>query len=149
MVGELAPPYASAGTLSGSSWTVELKGSTSEQIKDNFRYTSAARNTVAPEFATSTPLSLVRSEDGATAVRIAQARDDQMVHHYRVDITTRRPVSRSWRRRCCRTSTSCRGPNSRDIPVPDAAAGTKYEAKVVAVDAYGNASPEVTARFTR
>ncbi|MDP8017698.1 metallophosphoesterase [Prescottella equi] len=143
------PPYASAGTLSGSSWTVELKGSTSEQIKDNFRYTSAARNTVAPEFATSTPLSLVKSADGATAVRIAQARDDQMVHHYRVDITDTTTGVKVVASKVLSDFYFMPRPNSLDIPVPDAAAGTTYEAKVVAVDAYGNASPEVTATFTR
>ncbi|WP_405695008.1 hypothetical protein [Streptomyces sp. NBC_01185] len=42
------PPYASAGTLSGPTWTVQLKGSTNQEIKNNFRYTGAARNTVHP-----------------------------------------------------------------------------------------------------
>lgn len=66
---------------------------------------------------------MVAAPDGATSVRIEQARDDEFVYHYRVDVM--------------------------DIPVPDAVAGNTYEAKVVAVDSYGNASPEVTLTFTR
>ncbi|RDI30222.1 hypothetical protein DEU38_10627 [Rhodococcus sp. AG1013] len=143
------PPYASAGTLSGPGWTVELKGSTGRQIKDNFRYTSAARNTVAPEFATATPLSAVTAPDGAAALRIEQARDDQMVHHYRVDITDTTTGTKVVSSKVLSDFYFMPRPNVLDIPVPDAVAGNTYEAKVVAVDAYGNASPEATLTFTR
>ncbi|QBJ98757.1 phosphoesterase [Rhodococcus sp. ABRD24] len=143
------PPYSSAGTLSGSSWKVELKGSTSQQIKDNFRYAAAARNTVPPEFTSTTPLSMVTGADGATSVRIAQARDDQMVHHYRVDITNTTTGAKVVSSKVLSDFYFMPRPNSLDIPVPDAVVGNAYEAKVVAVDAYGNASPETALTFTR
>lgn len=143
------PPYASAGTLSGPSWTVELKGSTNQQVKDNFRYTSAARNAVAPEFVSPTPLSVVAGPDGATSVRIAQARDDQMVYHYRVEITDKSTGTNVVSSKVLSDFSFMPRPNFLDIPVPGVVAGTAYEAKVVAVDAYGNASPEATLTFTR
>ncbi|MGW2847474.1 chitobiase/beta-hexosaminidase C-terminal domain-containing protein [Streptomyces sp. NPDC001274] len=141
------PPYASAGTLAGSTWTVRLKGSTNKEIKENFRYTDTTRNTVAPAFTTSRPLSRVDGAQGGTALRIAQARDDQMVHHYTVDITdasTGAPVVSS---KVLSDYTFVPRPNTLDIPVPGAVPGGRYVARVVAVDAYGNASPAASLTF--
>ncbi|MFF8696580.1 chitobiase/beta-hexosaminidase C-terminal domain-containing protein [Streptomyces sp. NPDC015144] len=141
------PPYASAGTLAGSTWTVRLKGSTNKEIKENFRYTDTTRNTVAPAFTTSRPLSRVDGAKGGTALRIAQARDDQMVHHYTVDITdasTGAPVVSS---KVLSDYTFMPRPNTLDIPVPGAVPGGRYVARVVAVDAYGNASPAASLTF--
>jgi len=143
------PPYSSAGTLSGSGWTVELDGSTNQQIKDNFRYTSGARNTHAPEFTSSTPLSVTTGENGATALRIAQAKDDQMVHHYAVEVTDTATGAKVVSSKVLSDFYFMPRPNSLDIPIPDAAAGTAYEARVEAVDAYGNRSPVTTLAFTR
>ncbi|MGW6771137.1 hypothetical protein ACWGBX_12045 [Streptomyces sp. NPDC055037] len=42
------PPYASSGTLSGPARTLRLKGRTSQEIKDNFRCTAAARKQDRP-----------------------------------------------------------------------------------------------------
>ncbi|MFE6668247.1 chitobiase/beta-hexosaminidase C-terminal domain-containing protein [Streptomyces sp. NPDC057697] len=143
------PPYASAGTLAGSTWTVRLKGSTSRRIKENFRYTDTARNTVAPRFTTRKPLSRVRDAEGGTALRIAQAEDDQMVHHYDVAITdaaTGAPVVSS---RVLSDFTFVPRPNVLDIPVPGAVRGGRYVARVVAVDAYGNASPAASLTFRK
>ncbi|MEU0833621.1 chitobiase/beta-hexosaminidase C-terminal domain-containing protein [Streptomyces sp. NPDC005969] len=143
------PPYASAGTLSGPGWTVRLKGSTNQQIKDNFRYTAAERNKVAPRFTTGEPLTAVRAPEGATAVRIAQAQDDQMVHHYDVDITDTTTGAKAVSSKVLSDFFIMPRPNTLDIPVPGAVAGHTYEARVVAVDAYGNASPATTLTFTR
>ena len=143
------PPYSSAGTLSGSGWTVELDGSTNQQIKDNFRYSSGARNTHAPEFTSSTPLSVTTGENGATALRIAQAKDDQMVHHYAVEVTDTATGAKVVSSKVLSDFYFMPRPNSLDIPIPDAAAGTAYEARVEAVDAYGNRSPVTTLAFTR
>ena len=144
------PPYASAGTLSGATWTVRLKGSTDQEIKDNFRYTEAGRNTVAPRFTSRTPLTVVPgATEGSTALRIAQAEDDQMVHHYDVAVTdaaTGAPVVSS---KVLADYTFMPRPNTLDIPVPDAAPVGRYAARVVAVDAYGNASPAVTLAFDK
>ncbi|CAM3127538.1 metallophosphoesterase [Prescottella defluvii] len=143
------PSYSSAGTLSGAGWTVELKGSTSREIKDNFRYTSAARNTVAPEFGTAAPLSVITGADGATAVRIEQARDDQMVHHYRVDVTDTTAGTKVVSSKVLSRFDVVPRPNALDIPVPDAVVGNEFQAEVVAVDAYGNASAPVKLTFIR
>lgn len=143
------PPYFSAGTLSGKTWTVELEGSTNQEVKDNFRYTPDARNVVAPEFTTETPLTIVDAPDGGTAVRIAQARDDQMVHHYRVDVTDTASGAKAVSSKVLSDFYFMPRPNSLDIPVPDAVAGSTYEVKVVAVDSYGNESAEASLTFTR
>lgn len=142
------PPYASAGTLSGTGWTVRLKGSTNQEIKDNFRYTAAARNTVAPRFTAREPLTPVRGGDGATSLRIAQAVDDQMVHHYEVDITDTTTGAKAVSSKVLSDFTFVPRPNSLDIPVKDAVAGHRYQARVVAVDAYGNASRATSLAFT-
>lgn len=142
------PPYASAGTLSGPGWTVRLKGSTNQEIKGNFRYTAAARNTVAPRFTAHEPLTPVRAADGATSLRIAQAVDDQMVHHYEVDITDTTTGAKAVSSKVLSDFTFVPRPNSLDIPVKDAVAGHRYQARVVAVDAYGNASRATSLAFT-
>ena len=122
---------------------------TNQQIKDNFRYTSGARNTHAPEFTSSTPLSVTTGENGATALRIAQAKDDQMVHHYAVEVTDTATGAKVVSSKVLSDFYFMPRPNSLDIPIPDAAAGTAYEARVEAVDAYGNRSPVTTLAFTR
>lgn len=142
------PPYASAGTLSGPGWTVRLKGSTNQQIKDNFRYTDARRNTVAPRFTSRKPLTPVRGAAGATALRIAQAADDQMVHHYEVDITDTTTGTKAVSSKVLSDFYFMPRPNSLDIPVTGAVAGHRYRAEVVAVDAYGNASRTASLAFT-
>lgn len=142
------PPYASAGTLSGPGWTVRLKGSTNQEIKDNFRYTAAARNTVAPRFTTPESLTPVRGADGTTSLRIAQALDDQMVHHYEVDITDTTTGAKAVSSKVLSDFTFVPRPNTLDIPVKDAVAGHRYQARVVAVDAYGNASRAASLAFT-
>ncbi|GHA39717.1 hypothetical protein GCM10010329_73670 [Streptomyces spiroverticillatus] len=141
------PPYASAGTLSGKSWTLRLKGRTAQEIKDNFTYTAANRNKVAPVFTGRHPLSAVRDAKGATALRIAQARDDQMVHHYRVDVTDEATGTKAVSAKVLAEYYYAPLPNALDIPLPKAAWGTRYTAKVVAVDAYGNASREISLKF--
>ncbi|MFJ4879087.1 metallophosphoesterase [Streptomyces sp. NPDC088745] len=143
------PPYASAGTLSGRSWTVRLKGRTAQQIKDNFTYTAAHRNTTAPVFTGRRPLSAVRDAKGGTALRIAQARDDQMVHHYRVDVTDETTGAKALSSKVLAEYYYAPLPNSLDVPLPAAAPGTRYAARVTAVDAYGNASAEVSLKFRR
>ncbi|MFD9422375.1 MULTISPECIES: chitobiase/beta-hexosaminidase C-terminal domain-containing protein [unclassified Streptomyces] len=143
------PPYASAGTLSGDTWTVRLKGSTSQEIKRNFRYTAAERNTVAPKFTTRKPLKEVRDAKGGTALRIAQAKDDQMVHHYNVDITDASTGASVVSSKVLSDFYFTPRPNTLDIPVPGAVKGNRYVARVVAVDAYGNASPAASLTFRK
>ncbi|MFI6652672.1 chitobiase/beta-hexosaminidase C-terminal domain-containing protein [Streptomyces sp. NPDC050529] len=141
------PPYASAGTLSGAGWTVRLKGSTNQQIKDNFRYTAAQRNTVAPTFTAREPLKAVTATGGGTALRVAQAADDQMVHHYRVDVTDTTTGAKAVSSKVLSDYYFLPRPNVLDIPVTGAVAGHRYRAEVVAVDAYGNASRTASLAF--
>ncbi|WP_326735915.1 chitobiase/beta-hexosaminidase C-terminal domain-containing protein [Streptomyces sp. NBC_01022] len=141
------PPYASAGTLSGAGWTVRLKGSTNQQIKDNFRYTAAQRNTVAPTFTAREPLKAVTATTGGKALRVAQATDDQMVHHYRVDITDTTTGAKAVSSKVLSDYYFLPRPNVLDIPVTGAVAGHRYRAEVVAVDAYGNASRTASLAF--
>ncbi|MFJ4852496.1 chitobiase/beta-hexosaminidase C-terminal domain-containing protein [Streptomyces sp. NPDC088730] len=141
------PPYASAGTLSGPGWTVRLKGRTNQQIKDNFRYTSDRRNTVAPQFTARKPLTAVRAAGGGTALRVAQAKDDQMVHHYTVDITDTTTGAKAVSSKVLSDFYFMPRPNALDIPVTGAVAGHRYRAEVVAVDAYGNASRPASLAF--
>ncbi|MGW7413766.1 metallophosphoesterase [Streptomyces sp. NPDC054863] len=143
------PPYASAGTLSGRTWTVRLKGRTPQEIKDGFTYTSAHRNKVAPVFTGRRPLSAVRDAKGNAVLRVTQAHDDQMVHHYRVEVTDRATGAKAVSSKVHAEYYYAPRPNALDIPVPAAPAGTSYLAKVVAVDAYGNASKEVSLKFRR
>ncbi|MEU5685812.1 metallophosphoesterase [Streptomyces venezuelae] len=138
------PPYASAGTLSGPTWTVRLKGDSPQQIKDGFTYTDARRNKTAPEFTDRHPLALV---DGGRALRVRQARDDQMVHHYRVDVENTATGTKLLSSKVLSEYYFMPRPNSLDIPLPAAKKGARYVARVRAVDAHGNASPERTLRF--
>ncbi len=85
---------------------------------------------------------MVRSEDGATAVRIAQARDEQMVHHYRVDITDTTTGVKVVASKVLSDFYFMPPAEQSRHPRSGRGGGYKYEAKVVAVDAYGNASPE-------
>ncbi|MET9658005.1 hypothetical protein [Streptomyces sp. NPDC006510] len=102
---------------------------------------------MAPKFTTREPLSRVRDAEGRTALRIAQAGGDRMVHHYDVDIidaTTGAPVVTS---EVLSDLYFMPRPNSLGIPVPGAVRGGRYVARVVAVDAYGNASPAASPAF--
>ncbi|MFB7916780.1 hypothetical protein [Streptomyces sp. NPDC056061] len=128
---------------------MRLKGSTNEQIKKNFRYTDAERNTVAPRFTTRQPLSRVHDAKGGTALRIAQAEDDQMVHHYTVDITDASSGASVVSSKVLSDYSFMPRPNTLDIPVPGAVAGKRYVARVVAVDAYGNASRTASLTFRK
>lgn len=138
------PPYASAGTLSGPTWTVRLKGSTPQQIKDGFTYTDARRNTTAPRFTTRRPLGLVGARP---ALRVQQAHDDQMVHHYRVDIEDPASGAKLLSTKVLAEYYFMPRPNSLDIPLPATRDGARYVARVRAVDAYGNTSPEAKLAF--
>ncbi|MEV6422572.1 chitobiase/beta-hexosaminidase C-terminal domain-containing protein [Streptomyces sp. NPDC051662] len=141
------PPYASSGTLSGPTWVLRLKGTTNQEIKDNFRYTAAARDKVAPEFTSRQPLKAVTTDAGSTAVRIAQAKDDQMVHHYDVNVTETATGAKVVSAKVLSEYYFMPRPNTLDIPLPAGAAGARYTARVVAVDAYGNASPAASLAF--
>ncbi|MFJ2770839.1 metallophosphoesterase [Streptomyces sp. NPDC087300] len=142
------PPYASAGTLSGPTWTVRLKGRTPQEIKDGFTYTDARRNTTAPRFTSARPLTLVGRGKEARTLRIRQASDDQMVHHYRVDIRDKATGAGLLSSKVLAEYYFMPRPRALDIPVPVTRKGTRYVARVSAVDAYGNASREAKVEFT-
>ncbi|WP_406499511.1 hypothetical protein OG936_32560 [Streptomyces sp. NBC_00846] len=80
-------------------------------------------------------------------LRIAQAEDDQMVHHYDVDITDASTGASVVSSKVLSDFCFTPRPNTLDVPVPGAVAGKRYVARVVAVDAYGNTSPAASLTF--
>ncbi|MGW4481984.1 metallophosphoesterase [Rhodococcus triatomae] len=143
---EWQPPFASAGTVGGRGWTVELKGSSAAEIGRNFAYTG--RNSTAPEFASDEPISAFTAEDGNATLRIAQANDDQMVHHYRVTVTDTATGTALVSSKVLSEFHVVPRPAVLDVPIDGVVTGSAYEAKVVAVDSYGNASSEQVLPFT-
>ncbi|MFB6961013.1 hypothetical protein ACFCYB_29395 [Streptomyces sp. NPDC056309] len=89
----------------------------------------------------------VVSRKGGTVLRIAQATDDQMVHHYNVDITDASTGKSVVSSKVFSDYYFMPRPNILDIPVPGTVDGAQYVAWVVAVDAYGNASPAASLTF--
>ncbi|WP_405695006.1 hypothetical protein [Streptomyces sp. NBC_01185] len=72
-----------------------------------------------------------------------------MVHHYDVDITNRTTGAKVLSAKVLSEYYFMPRPNTLDVPVPTGAAGTSYTAQVIAVDAYGNASPTASLTFER
>lgn len=81
------PPYLSDGTLAGEAWEVSTRGGDSKKIVETFTYTDANRNTSGPTWPQGQPVEAVAGEDGNLTLRIHQAADDEMVHHYRIRVT--------------------------------------------------------------
>ena len=152
-----SPPFASAGTLAGPTWTVRLEGTTPDQVRANFDYTSAARDKIAPTFAT-TPVHRL-TEDGEV-LRVAAATDDEAV--YGDDLRVRDAATgalalpiRAGAKVLADFQIAPR-PSVLDIPLAVRAAGgglvtltagTEYVAEVTAVDMYGNRSETKSVEF--
>ncbi|MFD4260801.1 hypothetical protein ACFWR9_25045 [Streptomyces sp. NPDC058534] len=108
------------------------------------RPTRARAHKVAPHFTTRRPLSVAKTAEGGTAVRIAQAKDDQMVHHYRVTIkneATGAPVVSS---KVLSDFTFMPRPNTLDIPVPADAPAGRYTAPHIEPPDYAAAFLRIT-----
>ncbi|WP_405682896.1 hypothetical protein [Streptomyces sp. NBC_00057] len=81
---------------------------------------------------------------GGTALSITQAEDDQMVHHYNVDITDASTGASVVSSKALADFYFMPRPNTLAIPVTGAVEGV---ARVVAVDVYGNVSPAASLTF--
>ncbi len=152
-----SPPFASAGTLAGPTWTVRLEGTTPDQVRANFDYTSAARDKIAPTFET-TPVHRL-TEDGEV-LRVAAATDDEAVYGY--DLRVRDAATgalalpiRAGAKVLADFQIAPR-PSVLDIPLAvrtaggglvTLTAGTEYVAEVTAVDMYGNRSETKSVEF--
>ncbi|UNK70669.1 discoidin domain-containing protein [Microbacterium sp. H1-D42] len=153
-------PFASAGTLAGPTWTVRLEGSTPDEVRENFDYTSAARDTVAPSL-DGTPAHIL--VDGKDVLRVPAATDDESVYGYDVKVTDAAtgalglPI-RAGAKVLADFQMAPR-PSILNIPLAignrsqsDAepvslTRGTEYVAEVAAVDMYGNRSEPKKVEF--
>ncbi|MGF6824335.1 hypothetical protein M2317_003264 [Microbacterium sp. ZKA21] len=153
-------PFASAGTLAGPTWTVRLDGSTPEEVRANFDYTTASRDTTAPIFEGTPAHTLV---DGADVLRVPAATDDQTVYGYDVrvkdaatgalalPIRTGAKVLSDFqvapRPSILEIPLAIRNGRQVDAPLIRLTAGTDYVADTTAVDMYGNRSQTKSVEF--
>ncbi|MFD7498359.1 hypothetical protein ACFV8T_39610 [Streptomyces sp. NPDC059832] len=72
-----------------------------------------------------------------------------MVHHYDVDSTDAATGTFVVKSKVLSDFCFMPRPNTLDIPVPGTVRGGRYVARVVAVDAYGNASPAASPTFRK
>lgn len=154
-------PFDSAGTLAGPTWTVRLDGSTAEEVRANFDYTAAARDTVAPVF-DGTPEHVVI--DGADVLRVPAATDDESVYAYDVRVTDAATGAVALPLRAgakvladfqiaprpsiLDIPLAIRNGRQADAPLITLTSGTAYVAEVTAVDMYGNRSAAKKVSFT-
>lgn len=134
------PPYLSDGTLAGEAWEVSTRGD-SKKIVETFTYTDANRNTSGPTWPQGQPLEAVAGEDGNLTLRIHQAADDEMVHHYRIRVTRDGSNDPVLDTKLANRFDVVPAPSVLDVPLPVKRDGSSFRAEVIAVDAQGNTSP--------
>lgn len=133
------PPFFSSGTLAGSSWNVSTAGS-DDQVREAFVHTDANRNKTAPFWEAKNPVQGVDLEDGRLGLKIAQAKDDEMVHHYRVVVAEKDTEEVVLSTKLANRFDVVPAPTSVQVPVPVQRDGKTYLVQVTAVDAQGNTS---------
>lgn len=155
------PPFQSRGTLAGPTWTVRLDGSTAEEIRSNYDYTSAARDDVAPILA-ATP-EHVLTEDGGDALRFGAAADNESVYGYDVRVRDAATGAEALpiragakvladfqmapRPSVLEIPLAVRDKSQAGSPLITLTEGTGYVADVTAVDMYGNRSETKSVEF--
>lgn len=156
------PPFASSGSLAGPTWTI-ARGATPAEVKQQFTYTQANRNSAAPAWSDQQPS--VRQTEHGPVLRLPQAADDQFTSEYTLVVrdvasgatTTLVPANG----RIYSDYVVAPKPAVLDIPLAvregdrvgrpidrTLEAGRAYEATLVAFDSYGNASDPRTFTFT-
>lgn len=140
------PPFNSVGTIAGEKWVIELKGNTIQEIKSNFKYTSANRNKVAPQFPAETDLK-VTDLDGTPKLSFNQAKDDQNMHHYELTLTNKRTGTTAKSVNVFSDYFFTPIPNAMTIPLDGLDPQTTYTAVIYAVDSYGNKSSAIQHTF--
>ncbi|MFB8189092.1 chitobiase/beta-hexosaminidase C-terminal domain-containing protein [Microbacterium sp. NPDC055988] len=154
-------PFASAGTLAGPTWTVRLDGTTPEEVRANFDYTSAARDNVAPVQQGAPEHAVTAS--GADLLRVPAATDDESVYGYDVRVRDAAtgvealPIRAGAkvladfqiapRPSILEIPLAIRNGRQADAPLITLTKGTSYIAEVTAVDMYGNRSEKTTVSF--
>ncbi len=155
------PPFASSGSLAGPSWTI-ARGATPADVKSQFTYTQANRNTTAPAWGEAQPS--VRQTETGPVLRLPQAPDDQFTAEYTLAVTdvqtgaTANLVPANGR--IYSDYVVAPKPAVLDIPLAVRAGnkvgqpidrtltiGREYEATLVAYDSYKNPSQPRTFRF--
>ncbi|UJP10593.1 chitobiase/beta-hexosaminidase C-terminal domain-containing protein [Microbacterium sp. KUDC0406] len=154
-------PFISAGTLAGPTWTVRLEGDTADEVRANFAYTAAARDTVAPVL-TRKPKHVVNA-GGRDVLRVTAATDDESVYGYDVRVrdaatgAAALPIragakvladfQMAPRPSILDIPLAIRNGRQADAPLLTLTKGAEYIADVTAVDMYGNRSETKTVRF--
>ncbi|PQZ94674.1 phosphoesterase [Arthrobacter sp. MYb227] len=133
------PPFFSSGTLAGSSWNVSTAGN-DDQVREAFVHTDANRNKTAPFWEVKNPVQGVDLSDGRLGLKIAQAKDDEMVHHYRVVVAEKDTDEVVLSTKLANRFDVVPAPTSVQVPVPVPRDGKTYLVQVTAVDAQGNTS---------
>ncbi|MFJ6452887.1 metallophosphoesterase [Paenarthrobacter sp. NPDC091669] len=137
------PPYSSDGTLAGKPWEVNTSGD-ARKIVEGFTYTDARRNSTAPAWPVAQPLEAGTNGEGNLTLRISQATDDQMVHHYLVRVKREDNNEQVLDTKLANRFDVVPVPSALDVPLSVKRDGTRFLAEVTAVDAQGNGSPVVT-----
>ncbi|MDQ6419535.1 cadherin-like beta sandwich domain-containing protein [Paenibacillus sp. LHD-117] len=140
-------PFNSAGSLAGDRWVVELKGSTKEEIKNNFVYTDANRNKVAPQFPANPELAVTAAADENPLLSFRQAKDDQSMHHYEIKSMDARTGETAKTYNVLSEYYVSPTPNRLRIPLSGLKEATSYIFTVTGVDAYGNRSAKLQTSF--
>lgn len=154
-------PFASAGTLAGPTWTVSLDGSTVDEVRANFDYTSAARDAVPPVL-TGKPKHAVNAA-GVDVLRVPAASDDESVYGYDVRVRNAAtgvealPIRAGAkvladfqmvpRPSILEIPLAIRNGRQAGAPVISLETGTRYVAEVTAEDMYGNRSETASVTF--
>lgn len=133
------PPYLSDGTLAGKPWVVNTSGD-SQKITESFTYTDANRNSTAPIWSPGQPLESAAGDDGNLSLRITQATDDEMVHHYKIRVTRTEAEQVVLETKLANRFDVVPAPSVLDVPLSVKRDGSKLRAEVIAVDAQGNSS---------
>ncbi|WP_195571357.1 cadherin-like beta sandwich domain-containing protein [Paenibacillus sp. 1001270B_150601_E10] len=141
------PPFYSAGSVAGESWTIALKGETNDEIKQHFTYTSNHRNKVAPQFPVQTELKVTPDEQGVPVLSFRQAKDDQSTYGYEIVIKNKRTAQVAKTYKVLSDFYFSPIPNRMNIPMTGLEAGAAYSAAITAIDAYGNRSNSLTTTF--
>lgn len=133
------PPFFSSGTLAGENWAVSTKG-TDAQVREAFVHTDANRNKTAPFWNEKKPVQGVTLGDGRLGLKISQAQDDEMVHHYRITVSDSKTENVFLNTKVANRFDVVPAATSLEVPLAVQRDGRSFDVQVTAVDAQGNTS---------
>ncbi|MCU6710179.1 discoidin domain-containing protein [Paenibacillus sp. J5C_2022] len=138
-------PFKNKGTLAGDKWVVKLQGDTAEEIKENFIYTE--RNKTAPAFVENPQITVTENVYGVPELSFRQAKDDQLVHHYDINIMNARTGEDVKSYSVASEFYVSPTPSVLRMPIEGLSEATAYFITITAVDSYGNRSEKVQSSF--